>query len=164
MKYWIRNILTKLPFRLAAFCCILKDFFRSCSACSYLKGMIQCSVVTWSKIQLRIFQKSYNSSIPLFLLGQNTAIYWKNTNSTDYSNSPYIGWREKNGAGLGFYHMKKVVRDLGFNLCFYSSSFRGRRITEIGWRCTRVPKADAPVICSVACSCIPILCRLFLRA
>lgn len=39
----IKNFLTRLPFCLAAFWRILKDFFLSCSACSYLKGVI-CSV------------------------------------------------------------------------------------------------------------------------
>lgn len=36
----IKHFLTRLPFRLAAFWRILKDFFLNCSACSYLKTII----------------------------------------------------------------------------------------------------------------------------
>lgn len=36
----IKHLLTRLPFLLAAFWRILKDFFLSCSACSYLKTII----------------------------------------------------------------------------------------------------------------------------
>lgn len=45
----IKHFLTRLPFCLAAFWRILKDFFLSCSACSYLKAVI-CSVRRMSNV------------------------------------------------------------------------------------------------------------------